>query len=296
MKTITALAEMSAAVREVKAAGRTIGFVPTMGFLHEGHLSLVREARRVSDIVVVSIFVNPQQFGPGEDFRVYPRDIARDSRMLEPLGVDYLFCPNEGEMYPPGYRTHVEVRDLQDRLCGRSRPEHFRGVCTVVLKLFNIVRPDCAFFGQKDAQQVLIIKRMAADLDLAVSVVARPIVRETDGLALSSRQMYLSPEERRAATVLWRCLEAVRRDCSGGEVRAEVLIQTMKDLIGREPLARVDYLAVVRPDTLEPVARVEGETLVALAVTIGRTRLIDNMLLRPDGWPEGDNVKKLTKG
>lgn len=296
MKTITALAEMSAAVREVQAAGRTIGFVPTMGFLHEGHLSLVREARRVSDIVVVSIFVNPLQFGPGEDFRVYPRDIARDSRMLEPLGVDYLFCPNEGEMYPPGYRTHVEVRDLQDRLCGRSRPGHFRGVCTVVLKLFNIVRPDYAFFGQKDAQQAMIITRMAADLNLGVTIVARPIVRETDGLALSSRNTYLSAEERRAAAVLWRSLEAVRRDCSSGETDAEALIRTMQALIDREPLAKVDYLAVVRPDTLEPVSRVEGETLAALAVYFGRTRLIDNTLLRPGGWPEGDNVKKLTKG
>jgi len=296
MITLRTVPDMSAAVREAKAAGRTIGFVPTMGFLHEGHLSLVREARRVSDVVVVSIFVNPLQFGPKEDFRVYPRDIDRDSRLLEPLGVDYLFSPSEGEMYPPGHATFVEVQGLQDRLCGRSRPGHFRGVCTVVLKLFEIVRPDRAFFGQKDAQQALIITRMAADLNLGVTVETRPTVREPDGLALSSRNAYLSVEERRAATVLWRSLEEVRRECAGGETDAEALLRTMQGLIDREPLAKVDYLAIVRPDTLEPVSRVEGETLVALAVYFGRTRLIDNILLRPDGWPEGQNVKLMKKG
>jgi len=283
MRTITALSDLSAAVREAKAAGRTIGLVPTMGFLHEGHFSLVREARRMTDVVVVSIYVNPLQFGPQEDYRVYPRDLDRDSRLLEPLGVDYLFCPTDAEMYPPGYRTMVEVIELKDRLCGLTRPIHFRGVCTIVLKLFNLVRPDRAYFGQKDAQQALIIKRMTADLALPVTVEVRPTVREPDGLALSSRNMYLSAEERRAATVLWRSLEAVREEHARGEVRAEALLRAMTDLIGREPLARVDYLAVVRSDTLEPVDRVEGETLVALAVFIGRTRLIDNILLRPDG-------------
>ena len=296
MRTITALSDLSAAVREAQAAGRTIGFVPTMGFLHEGHLSLVREARRMTDVVVVSIYVNPLQFGPQEDYRVYPRDLDRDSRLLEPLGVDYLFCPTDAEMYPPGYRTMVEVIGLKDRLCGLTRPIHFRGVCTVVLKLFNLVRPARAYFGQKDAQQALIIKRMTADLALPVTVEVRPTVREPDGLALSSRNMYLSAEERRAATVLWRSLEAVREEHARGEVRAEALLRTMTDLIGREPLARPDYLAVVRSDTLEPVDRVEGETLVALAVFIGRTRLIDNILLRPDGRPEGEDRRTYLKG
>jgi pantoate--beta-alanine ligase len=281
MRTVTSIRQMSAAAARAKADGRTIGFVPTMGFLHQGHLSLVRECRKRADVTVVSIFVNPLQFGPREDFRDYPRDRARDAALLEREKVDYLFCPEAEEMYPPGFRTSVEVRDLQAKLCGCSRPGHFKGVTTVVLKLFEIVRPDIAFFGQKDAQQALIIKRMASDLNLGVRVEVRPIVREPDGLAMSSRNTYLGPEERRAALVLWRSLEAARRDFLAGERRSEALIRRMSGLISQEPLARVDYIAVVQPETLEPVDLVEGETLVALAVYVGRTRLIDNIVLKP---------------
>jgi pantoate--beta-alanine ligase len=279
MRTITSLGDMSEAVRLARASGRTVGLVPTMGFLHEGHLSLVRASRSRTDVTVVSIFVNPLQFGPREDFRDYPRDLARDSAMLEAEGVDILFCPEAGEMYPPGFQTFVEVRDLQDKLCGRSRPGHFRGVCTVVLKLFEIVRPEAAFFGQKDAQQAVIIKRFVRDLDLDVAVEVCPIVREPDGLALSSRNTYLGPDERRAATVLWRGLEEARKAYGAGERRSDVLGKLVADLVAAEPLARPDYIAVVDPETLDPLDRVDGRALVALAVFIGRTRLIDNILL-----------------
>ena len=279
MRTITSLAGMSEAVSLAKASGKTIGFVPTMGFLHEGHLSLVRASRRKTNVTMASIFVNPLQFGPKEDFRDYPRDPARDSALLEAEGVDVLFLPEASEMYPPGFRTFVEVRDLQDKLCGRSRPGHFRGVCTVVLKLFDIVRPDAAFFGQKDAQQALIIRRLVRDLNLDVEVEVCPIVREPDGLALSSRNAYLGPDERRAATVLWCGLEAVRQAYGEGERTADVLIRRIADLVSAEPLARPDYIAAVDPETLDPLVRLEGPALVALAVFVGRTRLIDNILL-----------------
>jgi len=202
MRTINKAAEMQDAMNREKSLGKTIGFVPTMGFLHQGHLSLVRESLKKAEVTVVSIFVNPAQFGPQEDFKDYPRDIHRDFEILEKEGVDYLFVPGDEEMYPEGYKTYVEVSGLKDKLCGRSRSSHFRGVCTVILKLFNIVEPDFAFFGQKDAQQAIILKRMAADLNLKVKVEALPIVREEDGLALSSRNTYLSQEERRAALVL----------------------------------------------------------------------------------------------
>jgi len=281
MRTIRSIAEMKAVTQEARARGRTVGLVPTMGFLHEGHLSLVRESKRRSDITVVSIFVNPIQFGPKEDFRQYPRDMGRDSGLLEKEGVDYLFSPEEDEMYSRGYATFVEVAGLQEKLCGRSRPIHFRGVATVVLKLFNIVRPDVAFFGQKDAQQALIIRRMAADLHLDVSLEVRPIVREADGLAMSSRNVFLGPEERRAALVLSRSLEAVRRDVLRGEGEAAALKRRVEAMIAEEPLARVDYVAVVDLETLEPVDRVEAKVLVALAVVFGRTRLIDNILVDP---------------
>ena len=296
MRTIRSIAEMKSVTREARARGRTVGMVPTMGFLHEGHLSLVRESKRRSDITVVSIFVNPIQFGPKEDFRKYPRDTDRDAAMLEKEGVDLLFCPDAGEMYPQGYRTFVEVPDLQDKLCGRSRPWHFRGVGTVVLKLFEIVRPDYAFFGQKDAQQVLIIKRMATDFDLDVSIEVGPIIRESDGLALSSRNVYLDPQERQAALVLSRSLESARGVLMKGERRAKAVIRGMREIIAKEPLARVDYIVLVRPDTLEPVERVDGEILVALAVFIGRTRLIDNILFDPAGAAISSGPSKTRKG
>jgi pantoate--beta-alanine ligase len=280
MKIIKTIPEMKAVIREHKSAGRTIGFVPTMGFLHEGHLSLVRAARKKADVTVVSIFVNPTQFGPKEDLKTYPRDLNRDSAMLEKEGVDYVFHPEAGEMYPPGYKTYVEALDLQDKLCGRSRPGHFRGVCTVVLKLFQIVEPDFAFFGQKDAQQAIILRKMAQDLNLDVQVEAMPIVREADGLAMSSRNTYLNPEERAAALVLVKSLEAAKSQIDGGERRAEIILVKMRAMIGREPLARIDYVEAVDTETLDPVQEIGEGTLIALAVYIGATRLIDNMIVR----------------
>jgi pantoate--beta-alanine ligase len=254
-----------------------------MGYLHEGHLSLVRECRKRSGLTVVSIFVNPLQFGPREDFRRYPREPERDAALLEKEGADILFLPEAEEMYPPGFRTAVEVAGLQDKLCGGSRPGHFRGVATVVLKLLNIVRPDSVFLGQKDAQQVVILRRMAEDLDLVVRIIDLPTVREPDGLAMSSRNVYLSAEERRAATVLFRGLEEARRVFDAGERGASRIRERLLATLATEPLARVDYAEVVDPVNLEPVERVEGETLIALAVYFGRTRLIDNIILRSKG-------------
>jgi pantoate--beta-alanine ligase len=279
MKIIKTIPEMKAVIRDHKSAGRTIGFVPTMGFLHEGHLSLVRAARKKADVTVVSIFVNPAQFGPKEDFKTYPRDLNRDSAMLEKEGVDYVFHPEPDEMYPQGYKTYVEVLGLQEKLCGRSRPEHFRGVCTVVLKLFQIVGPDIAFFGQKDAQQAIILRKMAQDLNLDVQVEIMPIVREADGLAMSSRNTYLSPEERAAALVLAKSLEEAKRQIDHGERRAEVILDGMKAMIGQEPLARIDYVEAVDMEDLDPVKKIVKGTLIALAVFIGPTRLIDNIII-----------------
>jgi len=280
MRTVTGIGEMKALVAEWRAAGRTIGFVPTMGYLHEGHLSLVRGSKKRCGATVVSIFVNPAQFGPGEDLQRYPRDLERDAAMLEREGAEALFVPAAEDVYPPGYRTYVEVHGLQDRLCGRSRPGHFRGVATVVLKLFNIVRPDVAFFGAKDAQQALIIEKMARDLDLDVEIAVCPIVRDPDGLALSSRNAYLSPEERKAATVLSRSLAEAERLVRAGERDAARLVDRVKDIIAGEPLARLDYAEIVEGETLEPAVEVRGDTLVLLAVFIGRTRLIDNARIR----------------
>jgi pantoate--beta-alanine ligase len=280
MKVVKSVAGMKALAREWKKEGRTVGFVPTMGYLHAGHLSLVRESKKRAGVTVVSIFVNPAQFGPHEDFKKYPRDLGKDSAYLKEAGVDCLFYPPAADIYPPGYRTYVEVQGLQDRLCGKSRPGHFRGVATVVLKLFNIVGPDLAFFGAKDAQQVKIIERMAADLDLAVEVVTCSLVREPDGLALSSRNAYLGPEERRAALVLSRSLRWAERAVAAGERDAANLVAGIRSAIEAEPLARVDYVEAVDPDSLEPVAEVRGGVLVALAVFIGSTRLIDNIRLR----------------
>ena len=280
MRVVASVAEMKALARAWRREGRTIGLVPTMGYLHEGHLSLVRESKARAGVTVVSIFVNPTQFGPDEDFKRYPRDLAKDSAFLEAGGVDCLFHPDAAEIYPPGYRTYVEVRGLQDRLCGKSRPGHFRGVATVVLKLFEIVRPDLAFFGAKDAQQVLIIRKMAADLDLDVAIVTCPLVREPDGLALSSRNAYLSAEERRAALVLSAALGRAERAVAAGERDTARLVAGIRAAIAAEPLVRIDYVEAVDPETLEPVAAVEGEVLVALAAFVGRTRLIDNTRLR----------------
>jgi pantoate--beta-alanine ligase len=280
MKVVKSVAGMTALARQWRKEGKRIGFVPTMGYLHEGHLSLVRESKKRADVTVVSIFVNPTQFGPNEDFKKYPRDLAKDSAYLEKGGVDCLFYPAAAEIYPPGYRTFIEVHGLQDRLCGRCRPGHFRGVATVVLKLFNIVGPDLAFFGAKDAQQILIIQRMTADLNLDVEVVTCPLVREADGLALSSRNAYLSPEERKAALVLSTSLRGAERAIAAGERDAAEIIAGIRSMIGAEPLARIDYVEAVDPLNLEPVAEIRGDVLIALAVYFGTTRLIDNLRVR----------------
>lgn len=281
MRIVRSVAEMKAVSREHRARGEQIGLVPTMGFLHEGHLSLVRECRAKSDVTVVSIFVNPAQFGPKEDLGSYPRDLEGDAGRLEKEGVDYVFHPEPSDMYPEGYRTYVAVEELEERLCGRSRPGHFRGVCTVVLKLFNIVRPDVAFFGWKDAQQVIILKKMAADLDLDVRIEALPLVRDADGLALSSRNSYLSTEERKAALVLSRSLAEARRMVEAGERDANVILGGIRKAVAGEPLARLDYVELVDLANLRPLARLDGEALLAMAVFIGRTRLIDNVRLAP---------------
>lgn len=277
MTIVESVSGMKALSRGWRREGKRIGLVPTMGYLHEGHLSLVRESKARADVTVVSIFVNPTQFGPDEDYKKYPRDLEKDSAFLSAAGVDCLFYPDAAEIYPPNYRTYVEVEGLQDRLCGRSRPGHFRGVATIVLKLFDIVGPDQAFFGAKDAQQVLIIRRMAADLDLDVEVVTCPIVREPDGLAMSSRNAYLTPVQRTAARVLSTSLRWADKAVGAGERDAGRLVSGLRSILEAEPLARIDYVEAIDPETLDPVAEIRGQVLVALAVFIGSTRLIDNI-------------------
>lgn len=279
MKVIKKIDEMRREVSGIKSGGMSIGFVPTMGYLHEGHLSLVRESIRKADVTVVSVFVNPAQFGPTEDFNEYPRDLNRDSEVLEREGVDYLFVPEADEIYPQSYKTYVEVQYLQEKLCGRSRPGHFRGVCTVVLKLFNIINPDISFFGQKDYQQAVILKRMVRELNLEVKIEVLPIIREEDGLALSSRNKYLTQEERKAALVLSRSLKEAKSMVAKGERDSAMIIKEMKEMIGRESLVKIDYVEIVDTDNLDPVARIEQETLAAVAVFIGKVRLIDNTIL-----------------
>jgi pantoate--beta-alanine ligase len=280
MLTVTTAQAMKALSRDWKTSGRTIGFVPTMGFLHEGHLSLIRESKKRAAATAVSIFVNPAQFGPKEDYKKYPRDFARDAALLEKEGVDAVFFPTAEEIYPPGFKTYVTVKDLEDRLCGKSRPGHFRGVATVVLKLFNIVEPDMAFFGWKDAQQVIILRRMAADLNLGIEIGACPLVREADGLAMSSRNAYLSHDERKAALVLSRSLAEAEKLILAGERDAGRLAGVIRKMIGAERLARMDYVEITDMIELRPISKLEGEVLVALAVYFGTTRLIDNIRVR----------------
>ena len=276
---------MKQAARRARAEGRVIGYVPTMGALHAGHLSLVEAARRDCSPVVVSIFVNPKQFGPQEDLAKYPRPIERDQAHLERLGVDFLFAPPAEEMYPRGFRTVVNVEGLSDRFEGRVRPGHFRGVATVVLKLLEIVAPQFAYFGRKDAQQLRIIRQMAADLALDTEIVYCPIVREPDGLAMSSRNAYLSPGERRAAVVLHRALDAARQAIAAGERDAARLVQTMRGVLAGEPLAAPDYAEIVDADSFDPVTFLRGTNLALLAVRIGATRLLDNMLIEAENSP-----------
>jgi len=257
----------------------SVGFVPTMGYLHEGHLALVKHARAENAIVVVSIFVNPTQFGPSEDLGTYPRDLDRDLKLLEKEKADIVFVPSDVEMYPPEFSTWVDVEKVTERLEGASRPGHFRGVATVVAKLFNIVQPTKAYFGQKDAQQAIVIKRMVVDLDTDIEIVVVPTVRESDGLAMSSRNTYLSPEERQAATVLFRALSLARRLWQGGEEDADKIRYEMKSLIAKEPLAQIDYVSIADANTLKELEEIDCPALASLAVRIGRTRLIDNILL-----------------
>jgi len=279
MLTCHTIAEIREFVRNARAEGKTIGFVPTMGYLHQGHLELMRRAKESCDVVVISIFVNPTQFGPKEDFAQYPRDLERDLRMAEDVGVDAVFNPSTEEMYPAGYCTYVEVERITEKLCGLSRPGHFRGVATVVTKLFNIVNPDQAFFGQKDAQQVLVIKRMVADLNLNVEVVTVPTVREADGLAMSSRNVYLNAEQRQAALVLSRSLQKAAEAVAAGQQDVSVIRQLVVGMIEAEPLAEIDYVEIYSYPDLEPVDKIQGPALLALAVKIGQTRLIDNTIL-----------------
>ena len=257
--------------------GGRVGLVPTMGYLHEGHLSLVRRARAECDRVIVSIFVNPTQFGPKEDLSKYPRDLDRDLSLLEPLGVDLVWMPTAEIMYPPGFQTWVEVEGITQPLEGSMRPGHFRGVTTVVAKLFNAVQPHRAYFGQKDAQQAVVIRQMTRDLNFPIEIVVCPIVREPDGLAMSSRNVYLDPEQRKAATVLSRALRAAKEAYENGERDAEKLRGKMKEVLAGEPLAQVQYISCADYDTLEELETVSGKALLSMAVFMGKTRLIDNL-------------------
>ena len=279
MQIFRTITDMRAASRAARREGKRVGFVPTMGALHEGHLSLVRAAKSQCDVVVASIFVNPLQFGPKEDLAKYPRDFDRDCELLKKEGVDFLFAPPVEEMYPAGAVTHVTVEGLTDRLCGRSRPGHFRGVTTVVAKLFHIVEPDVAFFGQKDAAQLAIIRQMVRDLNFAVEIEACPIVREPDGLAMSSRNAYLNPEERKAALALYRALKRLQELFDQGERNAARLIEAGKAAFTGEEVARLDYLEIVDFDSLESLAEVKRTALAAVAGFVGTTRLIDNLML-----------------
>ncbi len=276
MKIFSTIAEFKQARQRLKGS---LGFVPTMGYLHEGHLRLVQHAREESDAVAVSIFVNPTQFGPTEDLARYPRDPERDLALLEKEKVDLVFMPSAEEMYPEGFSSWVDVENVTERLEGVVRPGHFRGVATVVAKLFNIVQPTKAYFGQKDAQQVVVIKRMVADLNMNLEVVVAPTVREPDGLAMSSRNIYLNPEERKAALALWKSLNLAQQLWLHGERKAESLRQRMASLIQKEPLARIDYISIADPETLQELVDVDRPVLVSLAVYIGKTRLIDNIIL-----------------
>lgn len=266
-------------VAEWRREGLTVGFVPTMGALHKGHLSLMEQSRMEMDRTIVSIFVNPLQFGPSEDFENYPRDLTGDMRKMASVGVDAVFFPSSEEMYPDGFRTHVEVEGLSAKLCGKFRPGHFRGVATVCCKLFNIVQADKAYFGQKDAQQVLILKTMVKDLNIPTEIVVLPTVREDDGLAMSSRNVYLKPEERQRALCIPKALRAAEILFGKGERSAVVIRCEMERIIMEAAPSGVDYIAVVHPDTLEDIDEIEGKALVAVAVRIGAARLIDNVLL-----------------
>lgn len=282
MKIVHSIHEVREYVREQRLSGKTVGYVPTMGYLHQGHQSLIRAASEQCDVAVMSIFVNPLQFGPNEDFDRYPRDLERDARLAEEAGIDLIFAPSVDEMYPAGNGdslTRVDVEQVTTGLCGASRPGHFQGVSTVVTKLFNIVQPDKAFFGMKDAQQVAVIQQMVYDLNLPVEIVSCPTVREADGLALSSRNVFLTEDERIQVLVLSRSLQAARELVANGERDVAAIVAAVSDLISEQPLAQIDYVELVQFRGLAPIEKIEEPALLALAVRFGKTRLIDNTVL-----------------
>ena len=280
MKIYRSIRSLTKKVREIKRKGHKIGLVPTMGFLHQGHMSLIRRAKKDTDCVIVSIFVNPAQFGPREDFKKYPRDLKRDLDLCEKEGVDIIFAPQAEEMYPEGYSTCVNVENITDRLCGASRPGHFKGVATVVTKLFNITFPDIAYFGQKDSQQAIVIKRMTEDFNMSVKIKVMPIVRELDGLAMSSRNVYLSQKERGQALSLYRALKLAKGLFNNGERDSGKIISRMRHAINKGHQARIEYIAVVDAKYLKGIKKISHQALVAVAAWIGKTRLIDNIVLK----------------
>ena len=282
MKVIRIISEMRAFSTEMRKQGKRIGFVPTMGYLHEGHLSLMRVAHKHADVLVVSIYVNPTQFGPNEDFDKYPRDFERDEALCRQERVDAVFYPSNDEMYLPEHKTYIVTEELTNVLCGKSRPGHFRGVTTIVGKLFNIVQPDVAVFGQKDAQQAIVIKRMVEDLNFPVEIVVAPIIRETDGLAMSSRNKYLTPRQRKEATVLFRSLQLAQDEYAAGNRDVDDIKQKMRTLIENESSGEIDYIEFVDAHLLNRPMLGERDVLVALAVYFGQTRLIDNTILKAD--------------
>lgn len=280
MRLITDIQEMITLRQECSKKGQTIALVPTMGYFHEGHLALMKKAKEMADKTVVSIFVNPTQFGPGEDFEKYPRDTEKDKKMAESVGVDIIFMPKAAQMYPDGYSSWVTVEGLGEGLCGASRPGHFRGVTTVVAKLFNLIQPHFAVFGEKDFQQLAIIRRMTMDLDFPVKIISHPTVRENDGLAMSSRNTYLSGDERKAATCLFRSLMLARDMTDKGEVDSSIIKNTISHIISGEKGTKIDYIFIGDPESLKPYEKVNGPALLALAVWVGKTRLIDNTILK----------------
>jgi len=281
MQTIISIKEMQAFSERARRKGKIIAFVPTMGFLHQGHLSLMKEGRRRADLLVISIFVNPTQFGIGEDYEDYPRDMERDQKLAREEGVDVIFAPTVAEMYPSYYQTYVKVEEVTKNLCGISRPDHFRGVTTVVCKLFNIVKPHIAIFGEKDFQQLVAIRQMVSDLNLDIEIVGMPIYREEDGLAMSSRNKYLNPDERRAALCLFNCLKKASALFEQGKREAGEILKEARKIIEAEKFAQIDYVKICDTKTLRNIEQIEREAVLALAVKIGKARLIDNIVLKP---------------
>ncbi|MFW5985470.1 MAG: pantoate--beta-alanine ligase [Halanaerobiaceae bacterium] len=289
MQVIESISKLQEILQKERTADRSIGLVPTMGYLHDGHLSLIEQAVRENQVVVVSIFVNPTQFGPDEDFEEYPRDLERDSTLAEEAGVDYIFSPEVEEMYFADHSTFVQVNELTDKLCGRFRSGHFRGVTTVVSKLFNIVQPHRAYFGQKDWQQFVVIKRMVRDLNFPVKLEMVPIVREEDGLALSSRNKYLSPEAREIAPVLYQALKKGRQMVREGQKEATKIKARLEKMIAEKKFTEIEYIAIVNPENLKEVSNISGKTVIALAVYVEDTRLIDNIIIREGDIPDDEN-------